>query len=235
MFEGLADYRRDAIRFFRSPRIFSTDVDFDTSGEAKTSRKYLGFAFLFTSALVVIELKLIPEELTGSAATLVKKDEVIFSYWILILVFALLLHSGCRLLSGRGSFRATRVGLFRTYSFLIPATTLGLIIMSVVVDVLLGTYWLVTPPLGVIGLEPFEPTTAHILLMAGFTTIYFYMGLFFSLCTLWTLHGIHKISYPRIVIAVGVSLTLLVLIQPLIVQVTRPLFDLFEPLFKPFL
>jgi hypothetical protein len=234
VFEIPATYGKESVRFFRSPRAFTRGVDFDSPEEAKTSVKYLGFAFLLTSAFVLVELKLIPDELTGRVSISLKKDELIFFYWVSILVFALLTHAACRLLAGQGRLRASLAGLFRTYCFLIPATTLAMIVLSQLVAVVLGTYWLVTPPLRVRGFEPFEPTTGHLLLVAGFMTAYFYLALLFLLCTVWALHEIHRLSYVRTLIAVGVSVGLLSLSQPLIVQGARKVFDLFEPLIKLF-
>ena len=228
-------YAREWIRYLRSPREFVKEVDFAVPGAAKRSAKYLGFAFLVTSAIVLVELRLLPEELTGPVAKSIEKDQLIFSYWISTLVLALLAHAASRLLSGQGRLRTTLAGLFRVYSFLIPTTTLALIALSWLVGRVLGNDWFVTPPLGVLLLEPFDPSTANLLLLAAFLTVYFYLALFFFLSTLWTLHEIHRLSYGRTFVAAGSSVLALLLSQPLILFCVRKVFDPLKPLIKLFL
>lgn len=225
-------YAREWIRYLRSPQIFVKEVDLAAPEAAKLSAKYLGFAFLLTSAIVLVELRLLPEELTGPVAKAIQKDQLIFSYWLSTLVFVLLAHVASKSLSGQGLLRTTLAGLFRVYSFLIPATTLTLIALSLIQGLVIGNAWFVTPPLGVLLLEPLDPSTAHLLFFAAFFTVYFYLALFFFLCTLWTLHEIHRFSYVRTLVAASSSLLVLLLCQPLIVFCVRKVFDPLEPLIK---
>ena len=235
MLEFLPAFANEWIRFLRSPRAFVNQMDLAVPEAAKLSAKYLGFAFLLTSAIVLVELRLLPQELTGPVAKAIQKDQLIFSYWISTLVFVLLAHVASRALSGQGRLRTTLAGLFRVYSFLIPATTLALIALSLIQGLVIGNAWFVTPPLGVLLLEPLDPSTAHLLFFAAFFTVYFYLALFFLLCTLWTLHDIHRFSYGRTLVAAGLSLLALLLCQPLIVFCVRKVFDPLEPLIKLFL
>jgi hypothetical protein len=235
IFEIPGAYKKDSIQFFKSPRLFLKDLNFEATEEARCSVEYLGFAFLLSSAFVLVELKLIPEELTGPAAASVQKDELIFSYWVSTIVFVLLSHAACRLLSGQGRLRTDLTGLCRVYSFLIPATTLVLIVLGWSIGAVLSTYLVVTPPLGVLLLEPFEPSTNHLLLLAGFLTVYFYLALFFVLCTVGTLHKTHRFTYGRTLVATSSSVVALGLIQPVLTFCVRRFFDIFEPLIKVFL
>ncbi|PYQ31964.1 MAG: hypothetical protein DMF56_02375 [Acidobacteria bacterium] len=230
-----ASFGKEAWRFFRSPRISIAEFDAQGKGQGKLSLIYMAFAFILTSAFVLIELRLIPETVTGSSTRAIKKDELIFTYWILILLFVAFLHAGCRLLSGRATLRATFTASLRIYAFLVPGTTLLMIFLSQLVASAISTYWLVIPPLGVVGFKPFVPTTGNLLIVAGFVTAYFYLALFFLMCTVWALHATHKLSYLRTCLAAAASIGALLLVKPFVIGAGRRLYEVFEPLITPFL
>jgi len=222
-------YVKDATRFFRSPLFFIKEFDPKSREEKKTSIAYAVFALALTSALVLVELRLLPAEQPGLLPS-VKKDELIFSYWVLILIFALLLHFACRQFRGQGTMSETLSGILRVYGFLVPASTLGLILLTQLIGVAVSTYWLVLPPLGISGNEAFAPTTTNLLLMAGLATVYFYIAVSYLLCTVWILAATHKLSYARTGLATVGSVVVLLLARPYVLQGTRKIYEIFEPL-----
>jgi hypothetical protein len=228
-------FGKDAWTFLRSPRVFINQFDAQGKGQGKLSVSYMTFGFILTSAFVLVELRVIPETMTGSSTRSLKKDELIFTYWILILLFVIFLHAGCRLFSGRATFRATLVAILRIYGFLIPGSTLLLIILSQFAASAISTCWLVIPPLQVVGLKPFVPTTGNLLIAAGFVTAYFYLALFFLICTVWALRATHKLSYLRTCLAAATSISALLLVEPLVIGAGRRIYEVFEPLLGPFL
>lgn len=232
LFEIPPSYLRDCARFIKAPLAFLQGVDFSGRIEMVRSMKYLGFAFFLTSGLVLFELNLIPEQLIGSLGNSVEKEELVFSYWASVAVFVLAAHVATRILSGQARLRATASGLFRVYSFLFPGTTLVMIILSQIVGRILDVSILVTPPLGVIALEPMVPTTGGLLLLAAWLTAYIYLALFLIASTVWVVRAVQKLSYPRTLAAFALSAMALALSQPPIIFCVRKIFGLFGPLIK---
>ena len=229
LIDVVPSYGKDARLFFRSPLLFINEFDPKSRDQKKTSIAYAVLAFTLTSALVLVELRLIPEEQPGLLPS-VKKDELIFSYWVLILIFAIFLHFACRRLRGQGTMSETLNGILRAYSFLVPASTLALILLTQLVGAAVSTYWLVLPPLGITGIEAFAPTTTNLMLIAGLATVCFYIAVFYLLCTVWMLTATHKLSYARTGLATVGSVVVLLLAQPYVLQGTRKIYEIFEPL-----
>lgn len=233
--EDTLKYGEDAIALIGHPRAFIEACDFDSSEERKKSWKALTFGLLLTTVLLLVQLNFLPPDLSASLKDIFKKEESLFSYSVVVLIFAVVIHLVCVAVRGRGEFWSTVAGVSRIYAILFPFSTIILGLVTQAASRVLQTDWILIPPLGVRAVAPVGLRTVNAAWVSAVMTVQAELVILCFFCTVLVVRRTHKLSWTLTVASTGVAIGVMHLLRNPIGEVSRWVYVALEPLIKIFL